>query len=202
MAPLTFEAEISPGMTSRQVVALARLAEEAGFDRLGISDVIFWPDCFALLALVARETTRIHMGPMVTNPYSRHPAVLAGIMSTLQDASEGRAFLGIGVGAGLEAVGETYPRPVAHLREAITVIRGLLAGEEVDLEGSTLTVARSKMVGPVLPVPIAIGSRSPQVMAPGGRDRRHGVGRWPIPVAGDRRPVPGVGRRGRISRWA
>jgi alkanesulfonate monooxygenase SsuD/methylene tetrahydromethanopterin reductase-like flavin-dependent oxidoreductase (luciferase family) len=35
MAALTFEAEISPGMTSRQVVALARLAEDAGFDRLG-----------------------------------------------------------------------------------------------------------------------------------------------------------------------
>lgn len=84
-------------MTSRQVVDLARLAEEAGFDRLGISDVVFWPDCFVLLGLVARETTRIQLGPMVTNPYSRHPAVIAGIMATLQDASEWRAFLGIGI---------------------------------------------------------------------------------------------------------
>ncbi|MEY4372390.1 MAG: hypothetical protein RL219_1159 [Actinomycetota bacterium] len=161
---LTFEAEISPGMSSREVVDLARLAEQAGFDRLGISDVVFWPDCFVLLGLVARETTRIQLGPMVTNPYSRHPAVMAGIMATLQDASEGRAFLGIGVGAGLEAVGATYPRPVAHLREAITAIRGLLAGDEVDLHGSTLTVARSRMVGPVSPVPVSIGSRSAQVM--------------------------------------
>lgn len=164
MAPLIFEAEISPGMTSRQVVDLARLAEQAGFDRLGVSDVVFWPDCFVLLALIARETTEIQLGPMVTNPYSRHPAVLAGIMATLQDASAGRAFLGIGVGAGLEAVGETYPRPVAHLRESVTVIRALLAGEEVDFSGSTLSVAHSRMIGPVAPVPIAIGSRSPQIM--------------------------------------
>lgn len=164
MSRLTFEAEISPGMTSRQVVDLARLAEQAGFDRLGISDVVFWPDCFVLLGLVARETERILLGPMVTNPYSRHPAVMAGIMATLQDASAGRAFLGIGVGAGLEAVGETYPRPVAHLREAIAVIRGLLAGEEVTMAGSTITVDRSRMVGPVSPVPVSIGSRSPQVM--------------------------------------
>lgn len=164
MTTLTFEAEISPGMTSRQVVDLARRAEDAGFDRLGVSDVVFWPDCFVLLGLVATATTKIELGPMVTNPYSRHPAVLAGVMATLQDASEGRAFLGIGVGAGLEALGQTYPRPVAHLREAIGVIRSLLAGEEVDVTASTVTISRSKMVGPVAPVPIAIGSRSAQVM--------------------------------------
>ena len=126
--------------------------------------MVFWPDCFVLLGLIASATTTIELGPMVTNPYSRHPAVLAGVMATLQDASEGRAFLGIGVGAGLEALGSTYPRPVAHLREAIGVIRSLLAGEEVDLAASTITVSRSKMIGPVAPVPIAIGSRSPQVM--------------------------------------
>jgi 5,10-methylenetetrahydromethanopterin reductase len=164
MPPFTFEAEISPGMSSREVIDLACLSEEVGFDRLGISDVLFWPDCFVLLGLVAKATHRIQLGPMVTNPYSRHPVVLAGVMATLQDASEGRAFLGIGVGAGLEAVGETYPRPVARLREAIAVIRGLLAGEEVDFQGSTITVNGSRMVGPVSPVPVAIGSRSPQVM--------------------------------------
>jgi 5,10-methylenetetrahydromethanopterin reductase len=164
MTKLTFEAEISPGMTSRQVVDLARRAEDAGFDRLGVSDVVFWPDCFVLLGLIATATTKIELGPMVTNPYSRHPAVLAGVMATLQDASEGRAFLGIGVGAGLEALGQTYPRPVAHLRDAIGVIRSLLAGEEVDVTASTVAVSRSKMVGPVAPVPIAIGSRSAQVM--------------------------------------
>ena len=164
MAKLIFEAEISPGMTSRQVVDLARRAEEAGFDRLGVSDVVFWPECFVLLGLIASATTKIELGPMVTNPYTRHPAVLASVMATLQDASEGRAFLGIGVGAGLEALGHTYPRPVAHLREAIGVIRSLLAGDEVDVAGSTVTVSRSKMIGPVASVPIAIGSRSPQVM--------------------------------------
>jgi 5,10-methylenetetrahydromethanopterin reductase len=164
MSSLRFEAEISPGMTTRQVVDLARLAEAAGFDRLGISDVVFWPDCFMLLGLVARETSRIELGPMVTNPYSRHPAVLAGLMATLQDASEGRAFLGIGVGAGLEAIGQTYPRPVAHVREAVAVIRALLSGDEVEFNGSSLTVSHSRMVGPVSPVPVAIGSRSPQMM--------------------------------------
>ncbi|HLI14426.1 MAG TPA: LLM class flavin-dependent oxidoreductase [Acidimicrobiales bacterium] len=151
-------------MTSAEAIELARLAEEVGFDRLGISDVVFWPDCFVLLALAARETTRIELGPMVTNPYSRHPAVLAGIMATLQDASDGRAFLGIGVGAGLEQLGMAYERPVAALREAVTAIRALLRGEEVHLNGRTITIDGGRMVGPVRPVPVSIGSRSPQIL--------------------------------------
>jgi 5,10-methylenetetrahydromethanopterin reductase len=160
----TLEAEITPGMSAAEVVELARLAEAVGFDRLGISDVVFWPDCFVLLALVAHKTTRIELGPMVTNPYSRHPAVLAGIMATLQDASQGRAFLGIGVGAGLEALGMNYPRPVRALREAVTTITALLRGEEVEVRDGTITIDHGHMIGPVHPVPISIGTRSRQVM--------------------------------------
>jgi 5,10-methylenetetrahydromethanopterin reductase len=159
-----FEAEITPGMTTREVVALARIAEEAGFDRLGISDVVFWPDCFVLLGIVSQHTSRLQLGPMVTNPYSRHPAVMAGILAALQDASDGRAFLGIGVGAGLEQLGITYERPVTALREAIVAITGLLRGDEVVLHGETITIEHARMVGPVRPVPISIGTRSPQVM--------------------------------------
>jgi 5,10-methylenetetrahydromethanopterin reductase len=160
----TFEAEITPGMSTREVVALAQIAEEAGFDRLGISDVIFWHDCYVLMGLISQHTDRIHLGPMVTNPYSRHPAVLAGIMAALQDASQGRMFLGIGVGAGLEQAGITYDRPVRALREAITAITALLRGETVSLHGETITIDAAKMVGPVAAVPISIGTRSPQVM--------------------------------------
>lgn len=158
------EAEITPGMSAREFVELARLVEQAGFDRLGVSDVVFWPDCFVLMGLAAQATQRVQLGPMVTNPSSRHPAVLAGLMATLQDISQGRAFLGLGVGAGLEALDLDLSRPVTRLREAITVIRGLLAGEEVTMAGETVTVQASRMVGQVQPVPISIGTRSPKVM--------------------------------------
>lgn len=159
-----FEAEITPGMSAAEVVHLAVLAEQAGFDRLGISDVVFWPDCYVLLGIVSQHTHRIGLGPMVTNPYSRHPAVLAGSMACLQDASQGRAFLGIGVGAGLEQLDINYPRPVRTLRESIEAITALLRGEEVRLRGETVTIDGARMVGPVAPVPVSIGSRSPQVM--------------------------------------
>lgn len=165
---VTLEAEITPGMPVGEVIELARLAEDVGFDRLGISDVVFWHDCFVLLGVIATHTNRIGLGSMVTNPYSRHPVVLAGIAATLHDVSGGRAFMGIGSGAGLEAVGETYPRPVAHVREAVEVIRALLRGETVSFGGETITVNHSRLqhVDPRSPavVPLSIGTRSPQMM--------------------------------------
>ena len=162
---LTLEAEITPGMGPDDVVALAVRCEEIGFDRLGISDVVFWPDCFVLQSLVAAATERIHIGSMVTNPYSRHPAMLAGAVATLQEQSDGRMFLGIGVGAGLEDLRIDYPRPVRALREAITGIRGLLTGEEVTFDGEMFPIDGAGLIRPPeVPVPISIGTRSPQVM--------------------------------------
>lgn len=161
----TLEAEISPGMSPDHAVGLARRIEEVGFDRLGISDVVFWPDCFVLQGLIAAATDRVHIGSMVTNPYSRHPAVLAGALATLQEVSGGRMFLGIGVGAGLEDLGIDYPRPVLAMREAVMAIRGLLTGERVELEGQMFPVKGASLIRPPeVPVPISIGTRSRQMM--------------------------------------
>lgn len=160
----TLEAEISPGMSTTAAVRLARRVEEAGFDRLGISDVLHWPDCFVLQALIAEATERIAIGSMVTNPYTRHPAVLAGMLATLQEASGGRMFCGIGVGAGLEDLDIDSPRPVRALREAITAMRALLAGEPVEFDGQMFPVRGELLRPPAIPVPISIGTRSAQVM--------------------------------------
>ena len=153
---ITLEAEISPGMSTADAVGLARLVEEAGFHRLGISDVVYWPDCFMLQALCAQATSRIAVGAMVTNPYTRHPVVLAGALATLDDLAPSRAFCGLGVGAGLEPLGIDYPKPVAALRQAVADIRTLLDGGEVGGEC---------LIRPAThPVPLSIGTRSPQVM--------------------------------------
>jgi 5,10-methylenetetrahydromethanopterin reductase len=162
---LTFEAEISPGMAPRDVVALAQLAEDAGFDRLGISCVALWPDTYQLQALVAASTKRIGIGSMVTNPYTRHAAVHAAALATLDEISDGRAFCGLGIGAGLEALGIHYNQPVRTLRESTTAIQRLLAGETVTMQGQTLTLDGARLLRPAThKVPIAIGTRSEQVM--------------------------------------
>lgn len=163
--PPIFEAEISPGMSPREAVALAQIAEAAGFDRLGISCVALWPDSYQLQALIAANTSRIRIGSMVTNPYTRHAAVHAAALATLDEISDGRAFCGMGVGAGLEALGMDYPKPVRTLRETVTAMRRLLAGESVTFEGQIVTLREAQLNRPPKnKVPIAIGTRSEQVM--------------------------------------
>lgn len=162
---ITFEAEITPGMAPAEAVELGCLVEEVGFDRLGISCVAFWPDTYQLQVLIAARTEHIQIGSMVTNPYTRHAAVHASALATLQELSGGRAFFGVGVGAGLEELGIDYPRPVRILRETIGGVRDLLAGQEVTLDGETLSIRGGRLIRPPeRQVPVAIGTRSPQVM--------------------------------------
>ncbi|MGI9622992.1 MAG: LLM class flavin-dependent oxidoreductase, partial [Acidimicrobiales bacterium] len=161
----TFEAEITPGMAPSEVVELGCLVEEAGFDRLGISCVALWPDTYQLQTLIAARTDRIQIGSMVTNPYTRHVGVHAAALATLQEVSGGRAFCGLGVGAGLEEFGIDYPRPVSTLRDTITGLRSLLDGRPTTVDGGQVRLSEAQLRRPVAePVPIAIGTRSPGVM--------------------------------------
>lgn len=158
------EAEFSPGMRLDECVEVGRLVEEAGFDRLGVSDVLFWQDTYVVQSLCARATKGVEIGSMVTNPYLRHPAVTAAAVASVDDASGGRAFLGLGVGAGLEAVGIDYPRPVLRLREAITAIRLLLTGQPATWKGEALQLEEARLRVPQgRTVPIAVGTRSEQI---------------------------------------
>ena len=104
MVPI-FEAEITPVLRTKEIMKLSQLAEEVGVDRLGISDVIFYPDTYELQALCALVTKRVKIGSLVTNPYTRHPAIIAAAASTLDEISDGRAFVGIGAGAGIGKLG-------------------------------------------------------------------------------------------------
>lgn len=161
---MILEAEFSPGMPIPACVEIGRIVEEAGFDRLGVSDVALWQDTYVVQALCAKATTRIEIGAMVTNAYLRHPAVTAAALAGLAELSGGRAFVGLGVGAGLEALGTPMSRPVVTLREAIEVLRALLAGETVHFQGSVFRLDGAALrVPPGTSVPVAVGTRSPAV---------------------------------------
>ncbi|MEO6885100.1 MAG: LLM class flavin-dependent oxidoreductase [Jatrophihabitantaceae bacterium] len=161
---LLLEAEFSPGMTAAENQEIARLIEQAGFDRLGISDVVLWPDTFLVQALCAQVTERVEIGSMVSSPYLRHPAAIAAAVADLDDISGGRAFIGLGVGAGLDAVGLQYSRPVATLRDTITIIRALLDGESLTYDGPVYQTKGAKLRKPPnRRIPIAVGTRSEQV---------------------------------------
>ena len=162
----TFEAEITPVVRSKEIMKLAQLAEAAGVDRLGISDVIFYPDTYEIQVLCALVTKHLKIGSLVTNPYTRHPAVIAAAASTLQEISDGRAFVGIGAGAGIGELGVLRSPPAPTLREAIYVIRELLVGRVVNYQGKIYRLP-SKIAKLEFPpegtVPILIGTRSPKI---------------------------------------
>ena len=75
-----------------------RAADEAGLDSVWISEDPDGWDAFALLGAAARMTKRIRLGTGVTNPYLRHPNLMAMSVATLDRLSNGRAFLGLGRG--------------------------------------------------------------------------------------------------------
>ena len=161
-----FEAEITPVLRTREIMRLAQLAEEVGVDRLGISDVIFYHDTYELQALCALVTKRLKIGSLVTNPYTRHPAVIAAAASTLDDISDGRAFVGIGAGAGLGKLGIIRTPPASTIREALHIIRELLAGRVVSYQGNAyqLSCKDTRLeFPPQHSVPILIGTRSPRI---------------------------------------
>ncbi|MFL6498070.1 MAG: LLM class flavin-dependent oxidoreductase [Nitrososphaera sp.] len=165
MAPI-FEAEITPFVKTKQVIKLAQLAEEVGVDRLGISDVILYPDTYEIQALCAFVTKRIRIGSLVTNPYTRHPAVIAAAASTLDEISDGRAFIGIGAGAGLGKLGVLRSPPAPTVRKAVQIIKELLSGNVLNPRRNAYqkTYELTRLESPPQhTVPILIGTRSPKI---------------------------------------
>ncbi len=94
-------------------------------------------ECWTALAMAAAQTSRIGVAPFVINVMNRHPAVLARMASTLQNACGGRLTLGIGIGGHPpehDAYGIDFPdapERVARLEEAVAVIRALWTGGPV-----------------------------------------------------------------------
>jgi 5,10-methylenetetrahydromethanopterin reductase len=165
MSPI-IEAEITPVLKISDMLKLAQLAEQVGVDRLGISDVIFYPDTYELQALCAFVTKRMSIGSLVTNPYTRHPAVIAAAASTLDEISQGRAFIGIGAGAGIGKLGVIRSPPAPTIREAVCIIRELLAGRVVNYQGKAFQLSGKDSrleFPPQRAVPILIGTRSPRI---------------------------------------
>jgi 5,10-methylenetetrahydromethanopterin reductase len=161
-----FEAEVTPVLKTKEVMKLAQIAEDAGVDRLGISDVIFYPDTYELQALCATVTKRLKIGSLVTNPFTRHPVITAAAVSTLDEISNGRAFLGIGAGADIAKLGVLHSPPAPAIREAVRIIRDLLSGNVVSFQANEyqLSSKETKLeFPPNHAVPILIGTRSPKV---------------------------------------
>ncbi len=150
-----------------ELVATACEAEALGCSFVWANDDRLQKDLFGVLAAIAVATERVRVGPGVTNPYTRHPALLAAAIATLDEISGGRAVLGLGAGGtNHRMLGIERAAPVATLREAILLIRRLLRGETASAAGPA-NVARDAVLDfePLrAEVPIYLGARGPRML--------------------------------------
>jgi 5,10-methylenetetrahydromethanopterin reductase len=110
---------------------------------------MLYRDPYATLALLGRETRRVHLGTLATNPLTRHPAVTANAILTTHELSGGRARLGIATGdSAVRRVGAS-PARLADLERAVVELRELLAGRPVDYPGGRFGI---RFAGPAPPV--------------------------------------------------
>jgi 5,10-methylenetetrahydromethanopterin reductase len=169
---MRFGVAFIPAMPHRRVVELARLAEELGFDDFFLPDQTFHRDPFVLLSHCAEATTRIRLGLAVTNPYTRHPVQIARAAGLLAEISHGRFLLGLGAGNRprvLAGLGIEQTGVVERLREAVDVIRRLLAGESVSHASPSLELHDVALdFDPGFDVPIVIATRGARVLALAG----------------------------------
>ena len=155
-------------MATGEYGALARTAEDAGFDVVtAFNDLWFQPALPALLE-VARATTRVRIGPSCLNPFTVHPVEIAGQIAVLDAAADGRAFLGLARGSWLEPIGIEQTHPVEVIRDAWEIIRRLLAGDDSGYDGGRFSLPPGKRLRyPVLrgSVPLLVGTWSPGLSA-------------------------------------
>jgi alkanesulfonate monooxygenase SsuD/methylene tetrahydromethanopterin reductase-like flavin-dependent oxidoreductase (luciferase family) len=124
---------ILPGGTAEEQLEQAVLAEQSGWDGVFVWEAAYGVDAWTLLGAMAARTSRVRLGTLLTPLPWRRPWKVASQVATLDQLSNGRAILTVGLGAvmgDLPRTGEEEDlrRRADLLDEGIEVVRGLLAG--------------------------------------------------------------------------
>jgi 5,10-methylenetetrahydromethanopterin reductase len=147
--------------------SLAAQAEAYGFDAVTVyNDMLYQPAWLPLLEM-ARATTHIRLGVAAVNPFTCHPINIAGNIALIDEASGGRAYLGVARGAWLDFVGLHPARPVQALREALECVRHLLRRSPMPYPGAIFPLAGGDSLRwPVLrsDIPFLLGSWGAQAI--------------------------------------
>ena len=172
-----------PERFAENLADIGRVAEESGFDRIGVADH-FWqhpimggpeadePECYTTLAFLAANTQRVDLTAMVSGVHFRHPAVLVKAVTTLDVLSGGRACFGVGSGHyEEEAYGLGIPFPPQKerfemLEETLQIALRMWSGEERRFEGEYYAVERP------LNLPQSISRPHPPIMIAGDGEKK------------------------------
>jgi 5,10-methylenetetrahydromethanopterin reductase len=146
-------------------------------ENLGVRDLWIIEDCFytaavSLAATALARTEHLTVGLGILPSVARNPAVTAMEIATLAALAPGRLIAGIGHGVQewMGQMGARATSPVSALEEVITVVRRLLNGEEVTVDGRHVHLGRVKLdAPPAIVPPIIAGVSGPVSLQMAGR---------------------------------
>jgi 5,10-methylenetetrahydromethanopterin reductase len=147
----TIGVRVHGGMPPKACIEIAESVEKNGLAGLWFAENPFNRGVLPAVAGAVLATKRIKIGIGVFNPYNRHPTLIAMEIGALDELAGGRAALGIGSGIGdrVTRMGLSYDKPLAAVRDAITIVRGMMKGESVTYQGKVFSVSNVKLEFPV-----------------------------------------------------
>lgn len=148
------------------LVETARQAEADGFDSFWVPQ-IFGLDALCAHTLIGATVPRIELGTAVVPTYPRHPVTLAAQALTVSAASGGRLTLGVGLSHKMvieHMFGYSFDKPVRHMREYLSALVPLCAGESVSFTGETLSANATVSVEDAPPVPVMVAALGPAML--------------------------------------
>ena len=162
---MKFGIEFVPNQPLDEIIKLVKLAEDVGFEYTWITDHYNNKNVYETLAALATNTETIKMGPGVTNPYVRSPAISASAIATIDEITNGRATFGIGPGdkATFDALGIEWTKPVSTIKSAIADINTLLTGGKTEA-GAQLGGVKAVQEH----IPIYMGAQGPKMLETAG----------------------------------
>src|SRR4051794_8424702 len=161
--------EIGCGFASSfEAARQAQVAESLGYDYIGFYDSpALEPDVWLTVADALRSTERITVGTYVLIPHPRHPMAQASAIATLLHQAPGRLEVGLGTGfTGRMAMGQR-PLSWAYMRKFVAQVRGLLSGDEVEIDGAVTQMIHPPGYAPARPMsaPFVIAANGPKGIA-------------------------------------
>ena len=166
MRRLGITLQLGDGLSRAELVELARLAEERGYEAVFVPESWGY-DAITTLAELAVQTRRIKLGTGIVPVWSRTPALLAMTAASLDELSGGRFILGLGISGPIviqDWHGVPFERPIQRTRETIAIIRLALSGDRVTHTGEIFRVQRFPLgfTPPRPRIPIYVASIGPK----------------------------------------
>jgi alkanesulfonate monooxygenase SsuD/methylene tetrahydromethanopterin reductase-like flavin-dependent oxidoreductase (luciferase family) len=142
-------------------------AEATGFDLLTCGDSqSLWADCFSLMTFAAMSTQRAKLAITVSNPATRHPAVIASACASVQQIADGRFRYGLSSGdSALRNIG-VEPASVAQIERTMSAVQAMTAGQTYDDRGTPLAL---HWLPEPTPVPVWLAAEGPRTQRLAGR---------------------------------